>query len=244
MAQQINLHSPIHAAPRRAFAARTMGLSLVVLAAGLAAIGGWMSVGGAALRRDMQASEKLQANEREQLEAALAARRGAGGTGALEQQRTQLARELESRRALAHELARGRIVEGRSHAAVLRMIASTVPDAVWLDRIRVGDGSLELAGMTLEPQALRPWLARLAEHPLTRDQRLGAVKLERVANATPVGSVAGAGQGADERERWAFVLSSQVPRSKATESVRPEVSKGPATPVAMSAPSSQPGAAR
>lgn len=230
MPQQINLYSPIHAAPRRAFSARTMGLSLGVLAAGLAALGAWMSIGGAALSREMQDSAKLQAVEREQLERALATRRGGtAGTGALEQERAQLARDLESRRALADELARGRVVDGRSHAAVLRMIALTVPDAVWLDQIRVGDGSLELAGMTLEPQALRPWLARLADHPLTRDQRLGTVKLERVA--------ASAGQRGDERERWAFVLSSKVPRAASAPAT-----DNATAPVAMSVP--QQGAAR
>ncbi len=206
MAQQINLHSPVLSAPQRAFSARTMGLSLLALMIALGALGTWMLAGGAALRADMLAGARVQAVEREQLAQAIAARSGAGVTGsaALAQERVQLERNLEARRALAEELARGRIVEGHSHAAVLRMISLTVPEAVWLDQIRVAQGSLELAGMTLQPQALRPWLLRLAEHPLTQAQRLGTVKLERVAPSA---------SGAPEPELWAFVLSSQVPRS-------------------------------
>jgi Tfp pilus assembly protein PilN len=204
MAQQINLHSPILSAPQRAFSARTIGLSLLALTTALGMLGAWMLAGGAALRSDMLAGARVQAVEREQLAQALAARRGTGGA-ALEQERVQLERSLQAKRALAEELARGRIVEGHSHAAVLRMISLTVPEAVWLDQIRVAEGSLELAGMTLQPQALRPWLLRLADHPLTQAQRLGTVKLERVAPSA---------SGAAEPELWAFVLSSQVPRSK------------------------------
>ncbi len=203
MAQQINLHSPILSAPQRAFSARTIGLSLMALMVALGALGTWMLAGGAALRADMLAGARVQTVEREQLTQALASRRGTGGA-ALEQERAQLERSLQAKRALAEELARGRIVEGHSHAAVLRMISLTVPEAVWLDQIRVAEGSLELAGMTLQPQALRPWLLRLAQHPLTQAQRLGTVKLERVAPSA---------SGATEPELWAFVLSSQVPRS-------------------------------
>jgi Tfp pilus assembly protein PilN len=204
MAQQINLYSPIFLAPRRYFSAHAMAASLGVFALALVAVCGWMVASGSSLRRDLAGSVQAQAAERQRLTQALAAQPAASGA-ALEQELAQAQRTLATRRALLDELTRGRLVEGRSHAAMLRMVAQTVPALVWLTDIRLVEGRLELRGLTLQPDALRPGLAQLAAHPLTSEQRLAAVRLERVAPGTPQGGVPGGG------EAWAFQLVSQTP---------------------------------
>lgn len=210
MAQQINLFSPILLAPKRYFSARAMLRSLLVFALLLAATGAWMIGNSSTLRRDLQSSLQAQSAERARLTQALAAPAATSGP-ALAQELTQAEQTLAARRALLDELSRGRLVAGRSHAAVLRMVAQTVPASVWLTDVRLVAGRLDLSGKTLQPEALRPWLVQLAQHPVTAGQQLAAVKLERVVAAA--GSEASAAAG----EQWTFQLVSQVP-AVATES--------------------------
>ncbi len=207
MAQQINLYSPAFMkAPKQPFSARTLGAWLVALTVVVGAAGTWMRVGTAALRDETAGTLRTLTAQRDQLTQALALPAPAG-TAALEQEAAQVQRSLAQQRALLHELERGRVVAGRGHAAMLRAIAQTVPSAVWLHEIRIDDGQIDLEGMTLDPAALRVWLMRLAEHPLTHELRLGAVKLERVAS-----SPATAPDAPDDPAQpvWSFSLASHV----------------------------------
>ena len=208
MAQQINLFSPILLAPKRYFSAVAMLQALVVFCIVLAALCAWILSSSAALRRDLQSTDLAQAGERERLTKAMAAQPAASGA-ALEQELVLAQQALASRRALLEALSQGRLVEGRSHAAMLRMVAHTVPASVWLTDIRLVEGRLELNGMTMQPEALRPWLAQLAQHPLTAVQRLAAMKLERVATSTP--APAGASPLPVSAPVWSFQLVSQTP---------------------------------
>jgi Tfp pilus assembly protein PilN len=209
MVQQINLYSPILASPRRYFSAVAMLQALAVFVVVLLALCAWVLASGAALRRELQGAQGSQASERERLTQAIAVQPAASGP-ALEQELVAARQALATRRALLEELSRGRLPAGRSHAAMLRMVAQTVPTAVWLNELRLNEGRLELSGKTLQPEALRPWLAQLAQHALTADQRLAAIKLERVdsasAAADPVAAAAPAAVPV-----WSFQLVSKTP---------------------------------
>ncbi len=204
MAHQINLYNPILLAPRRHFSARTMAQALGLLVGVLVIASGWMSLSDARTRREVQQSAQSQSAERDRLTQMLAARPVVSGP-ALEQELAQAQQQLARRQRVLDELSRGRIVDGRSHSAVLQMVAQTVPAAVWLNEVRVVEGRLDLTGFTLQPDALRPWLGELARHPLTASQQLAAVKLERVdpstASATPPVGVS----------VWSFRLTSKTP---------------------------------
>ncbi len=209
MAQQINLYSPILMAPRRYFSALAMVQALLGFTLVLAALCAWVVASNAALRRELQSSVQAQAGEREHLTQALAAQPAASGV-ALEQELAQSRQSLAARRALLAELTRGRLAEGRSHAAMLRMVAQTVPPPVWLTDIRLVEGRLELNGLTLQPDALRPWLAQLAVHRLTAEQRLATVRLERVTAASAITTAHGNAALPEGTEAWAFQLVSQT----------------------------------
>jgi Tfp pilus assembly protein PilN len=203
MAQQINLYSPILMAPRRYFSALAMLQALAVFLVVLLVLCAWVLTSSAALRRELQGAQAAQASERERLTQTLAAQPVASGA-ALEQELAAARQVLATRRALRDELSRGRLPQGRSHAAMLNMLAQTVPATVWLNEIRLNDGRLELSGKTLQPEALRTWLAQLAQQPMTADRHLAAMKLERVETEAASGSPAAA-------PVWAFQLVSQTP---------------------------------
>jgi Tfp pilus assembly protein PilN len=202
MAQQINLYSPILMAPRRYFSAQTMAQALGLYALMLILLCGAAVIGSALLRRELAVTTQSQAAERDRLTQTLAVRAPQAATGpALEQELTQLQQALAQQRRQVDELSRGRIIEGRSHAAMLKLVAQTVPAPVWLTELRLLEGRLELTGMTLQPEALRPWLGELAGHPLTAGQRLAAVKVERSTGSAVPASV----------EAWSFNVVSSAP---------------------------------
>ncbi len=202
MAQQINLYSPILMAPRRYFSAQAMLQVLGVYAALLVLLCGWALASTASLRRDLLSSSRAQVVERDRLTQALAMRAPKATSGAaIEQELAQLHAAVEQQRRQVDELARGRVTEGHSHAAVLKLVAQTVPPPVWLTELRLLEGRLELTGMTLQPQALNPWLTELADDPRTAGQRLAAVKVERRAGTELPAGV----------EAWSFSVVSSAP---------------------------------
>jgi len=202
MPQQINLYSPILLAPRRYFSALAMVQVLAIYVLALAALCAWAAWSTTALRADLRSGGQARAAEHAQLTRELAARAPkAGSNAALEQERARLQAALDEQRRSLDELLRGRVVEGRSHAAMLELVARTVPAPVWLTELRLLEGRLELTGMTLQTQALRPWLSELGEHPLTEGQRLAAVKVERAVGAPIPEGV----------QAWSFNLVSSTP---------------------------------
>lgn len=199
MPQQINLHSPILLTPKRYFSAQALAASLGALALGLVALGTWATLETASLRRQLSAATEVYQAEKQRLTAAAAARPApARDDAALGQELAQAERELAERRERLQDAGEtGADVHRRS--ALLQWVAQTVPDTVWLTEVRIVDGQFTVAGRTLQPDVLRPWLERLATHPALAAQTLRAVKVEH-------GSESGNGGAA---EVWAFQATSR-----------------------------------
>ncbi len=203
MAQQINLYSPILLAPKRYFSAATMAQALGALVALLLAAGLWTAASTAQLAREMAASARFHDAERARLSAELVGRASpARDTAALEQALAAEHRALAERRALRDELQR--TAAGGGHAALLVLLARTLPEPLWLTEVHVADGRLTVRGHALRPEALQPWLGRLDREPLLAAQQLRLVQVERQAG--------GAGGG----ESWRFEIAG-APRAPAPE---------------------------
>ena len=206
MAQQINLYSPILLAPKRYFSALAMMQSLAVLGAGLVALSLWSVNHTQTLRRDLASTTAADSAEQQRLQVALASRPAgspnANNLSALEQELAQARRQLADREALLASLGTPAPGSRISRSTLLRLLAQTTPASSWLTEVKLVDGRVELAGATLQPESLRPWLDRLSAHPALAGQALEAVKVERR------GADAGPGLGASV-EAWSFrVVSS------------------------------------
>jgi Tfp pilus assembly protein PilN len=202
MPQQINLYSPILLTPKRYFSALAMGQALAAFTAALLALSAWSAFRTVTLRRDLQSTTQAQQGERQRLKNALANQPVATSPAALEQELATENRLLAERQKMLAELSRGLVTEGRSHSAWLRLLAQTVPAPVWLTEVTLGDGRVELAGATLQPDALRPWLAKLGAHPLAAGRGFSALKLER----SEAGGAPGV-PGAAGAETWVFQVA-------------------------------------
>jgi len=197
MAQQINLYSPILMAQKRYFSAMAMAQSLAVLVAGLGLLGLWSVLTTATLRHELALSGTTYEGERQRLGAALASRPVVDkDASALMQELAQAERELAERQRLLDQLAPP-ASEANRRSELLRWIARTVPAPIWLSEVRLFEGRLTLTGHTLQPEALRPWLAQLAEQPSLAGQKLYAVKVEHSDSAAAAGA-----------DSWSFQVAS------------------------------------
>jgi Tfp pilus assembly protein PilN len=183
MPQQINLYRPVLLATHRHFSARTIAQSLAVVVAGTLAACAWASSQRTALDSELQATSRQHDAERQSLQKAIAANPAAAlQTTSLDQSLQALKQQVGERERTLAELVRGRIVDGRSHSARLRLVARTVPASAWFDDINLQDETLSLSGRTLDPAALKPWIATLSDEPLLAGQALTTLKVEQAGD--------------------------------------------------------------
>lgn len=187
MAQQINLHSPILLAPKRYFSALAMVQALAALAVGLAGLCAWTLHSTQTLRRDLQSASAAHGAERQRLSVALAQRPAAASDSAVLQEVAAEEKLLARRQRQSDGLTAGLARDGHSHSAWLKLLAQTVPGAVWLTEVKLGDKGVMISGQTRQPETLRPWLATLSGHPLAAGQAFAALQVER-GPAAPAGA--------------------------------------------------------
>jgi uncharacterized membrane protein YqjE len=204
MAQQINLYSPILLQPKRYFSALAMLQALGALLLGLLALGGWVEHRTAQQRQQLATTTTAQSADRQRLQAELAGKPTAPkDNSALEQELAQARQAVAERQRLLADLATP--PAGASRATLLRLIAQTAPSQLWLTEVRLSEGRLELAGISLQPEQLRPWFAQLLAQPALQGLQLRTV----VVDATD------AAQREGREMSWTFRMVAQTRRDDA-----------------------------
>lgn len=179
MAQQINLLTPILLAPKRYFSALTLLQSSgVLLLAGLAAAL-WLQQRDRSAEAEHQAQMARFAAERQSLTVARAGLPAPMDPATIQQRLLPLEAGNAERRALLQTLGADR-QPGQRHSDLLALIGQSLPEPAWLNELHYTPGRLELVGGTLDTAVLRPWLARLAAHPLLAGRTLAALRVDRV----------------------------------------------------------------
>jgi len=206
MPQQINLYLTTLRQRRQSFTAQTLAqaLLLLLLAGGvLAAVWAWSLQSASA---SLTQTAHTQDQELNTLRAALAAAQASTGPEqvALQRELTASRSELAQREQMLFALGQGVYEPGQGHAARLRLVAQSIPEAAWLNGLKLDRQLMELSGFTLAPEALNGWVARLAGSPLLSGQSLSAVKVERVAPAV---------ESSAQAPRWSFQLVSGVAKA-------------------------------
>ena len=224
MAQQINLCTPILLTEKRYFSAQTMVQALLLF---LLVIGGLCAAWVLSLQsasRGFNDTIAAQSAVIDSLQAAIARSRAnaAPVDAALLQQIQDTRNALAARENLLAALRDGMLVPGFGHSDRLRWVASSIPEPVWVTRVKMQEGRFDVEGFTLEPSALNDWVAKLSSSPLMHSLRLADVKVENTSRAA-----ASADRPADVgRPTWAFSLGSAelpppIPRTAPPAGVKP-----------------------
>jgi Tfp pilus assembly protein PilN len=224
MPQQINLCSSILRPQRQRFGARTIlpVLGATVLVVGAMAVSWVWSLEGSAVT--YRQTLDTQAGEIKILQTAIERSRAntAPVDPALMQQLQQRKAAVVQREKVLEQLQQGMFRPGEGHSDRLLMVARTIPNAVWVNSVKVDAALLEVSGFTLDPEALNTWVVHLAAHPLMRNLKLASVRVDSstmahaiLATAVPAEATSpqtSAPPPAPAHKVWAFSLtSSQEP---------------------------------
>ncbi|MBL8510279.1 MAG: PilN domain-containing protein [Betaproteobacteria bacterium] len=185
MPQQINLLNPVLLTKKAQISALQMARVLGVLALVGLAFYVALSTQAARLRSETNAVSAQLTAERSKLLEATKQLATPVQTTSLEAELTQARATLLLRTLIRDDLAKGRLQEGRSNAALLKTLASTTPDSIWLSAIKITNNRVEISGYALDPITLNQWLARLGDTPYFSGSTLSTVRLESVAADNP-----------------------------------------------------------
>ncbi|MDT8998754.1 hypothetical protein RQP53_05665 [Paucibacter sp. APW11] len=216
MAQQINLLTPILAAPRRHFSALAMLQAGALLLLGMLAISLWLGRQADLARRSHAAVQAQTEQERRMLIEALARLPQSGDPKLLEQQLAQLEQQNNELAQQLQALRGGLLKPGHRYSDLLGLLARSVPEPVWLSELRWQPGHLAMQGGTLDPLPLRAWVVGLGSLAPLQGLQIQQVRLEKTGgrvlpplNSSPGSSTAGssgslAGLPAKGPNSWAF----------------------------------------
>jgi Tfp pilus assembly protein PilN len=178
MEQQVNLYQPILGAEKRLFSARTIGVSLAILAASLAGLGGFGAWRTARVERSIADLERRQAEQLARVERIGEAQRPRESLEQLDAQAKELSADIAARERALDIVRRAAVSPATGFAARLEALAHRQIDGLWLRSIVVGsgDGRLALRGETLDPRLVPQYLAALAE-----ESALAGVRFDKLA---------------------------------------------------------------
>lgn len=224
MAQQINLLSSALLPVKKKLPARTLvQLLAIVLALGGALAAGWLwnlDQSSVSYRQTLD----TQGGEIQSLQTALQRARAAMGPAdpALQQKLQERRAAVLERERVLDAVQNGMFTPGEGHSDRLQLVARTAPAGVWVTGLKMDDNRFEVAGNTLETDALNRWMAQLAASPLLRQLRLNAVDVTGMAAAAAAPAQASASSPA-ARPAWSFRLVSVEPASPAAPPGTPGV---------------------
>ncbi len=180
--QRINLYQTQVRPRRDRFSTRGLGLLLVVLALGLAAISGvqaWRLRQAEAQLASVNAERETASQRVTQLQAKLEDEPGRDA-------RTQrLRNELAAKRALLDYLEEGTFAERAGFSGYLDGLADHVVDGVWLDRIELAAGGdrLQLDGHAIEPQRVPALIEALGQASAYEGRNFRRLAIDRPDDA-------------------------------------------------------------
>jgi len=185
MRQQINLYQPIFSEAKQPLSATTMSMLLVALVSCLIAYSVYTGMRVARLAKDVD----VQRTQQTQIESELAAATTANGSGAnpeeVEARVKQLSASLSERKKALELLQAGAAGQTFGFAARLEALARRHVDGLWIDRLVISgtNGSMSLAGATLNADIVPAYLQSLAQEAVLAGTRFDEFVIESPAAA-------------------------------------------------------------
>lgn len=222
MPQQINLCTTVAVSQRQRFSAATLAAMLAGSLVLLIVVGGfWLW----SLERSAQAFRltlDAQANEIQNLQAAIQRSRSAAGPAdpAVLRELQDRRVELTQREKALQFLRQGLFVPGLGHSDRLLLLAQSIPSDTWLTTVHADSAAFEVSGFTLEPASLNEWVAHLGTQALMSGLKLDTVAVNFV---TAPGNAAAKSVEAPSSAApmWSFHLISVSPVATAVPGDKP-----------------------
>lgn len=177
MRQQINLYQPVFSSERKLFGAGTVASAFAVLIVGLAAYTVYSRTQLSKLEIE---AEALRAQQQQQTDL-LNTQAGLGTPDEIESRIKQLSKSIAARTQALQMLQSGAAGQTTGFANRLEALARRHVDGLWIDAIVLSgaNGSMSLAGATLDPDIVPRYLENLAHDAVLAGTRFDEFLIER-----------------------------------------------------------------
>ena len=190
MSQQINLFNPIFLQRKKIFSVPTMAQALVLLLAGIGALGVYGALRGEQLQQDADAGAVQLQQRQARLAAVTAEFVPRRKSAALEAELAEAEQQLASLRRVSGILQRGELGNTRGYADYFRALARQHRDGLWLTGVSIAGAGTGIAvhGRALDPRQVPAYLARLTREPMLQGKDFGSMQISQAQ--LPEGSAA------------------------------------------------------
>ncbi|WP_028107809.1 PilN domain-containing protein [Ferrimonas futtsuensis] len=149
-----------------------MLVATLVVVVGLSALAGWLSYETSRTQTKLTALQSQQSQTEEQIKTLTAELSARQPDQHLLQQVDLLQRQLEAMDLLSAELDRRSVMANPGFSNLMRDLAQSSDQQVWLQRFGVSDSGILLQGLAQSPAAVPQWLGQLGLKPSLRGRSL------------------------------------------------------------------------
>jgi len=204
MRQQINLYQPIFSEPRKPLAASTVAMIIGLVAVCLIAFSVHATLRVNKVAARVESLRNDQTRQEAVLADATAASTARSNPAEIEARVKKLTASLNERARALHLLKSGAAGQTTGFAARLEALAKRHVDGLWIDRLVISgsNGSMSLAGATLNADIVPAYLQSLAQEPVLAGTRFDEFSIERPAAVIAVADESSTSTNKPTREKF------------------------------------------
>jgi len=204
MRQQINLYQPIFSEPRKPLAALTVAMIVGLVTVCLIAFSVHTTLRVNKVAARVESLRNDQTRQEAVLAEAAAASTARSNPAEVEARIKKLTASLSERTRALHLLKSGAAGQTTGFAARLEALARRHVDGLWIDRLVISgsNGSMSIAGATLNADIVPAYLQSLAQEPVLAGTRFDEFSIERPAAVIAVADETSVAATKPARERF------------------------------------------
>ncbi|MCC2972618.1 PilN domain-containing protein [Massilia sp. IC2-476] len=179
--QQINLFNPAFLPQKKVVSAPMMGVSLLVLVAGIAVIGAALHAATGRMERERDAEAERLVRKQARLATVNAQFAPRTRSAGLETQIAQAEAQLAALRHVSSVLERGELGDTRGFAGYFQAFARQSVPGLWLTGVSVAGANIGIKGRTLDPTLVPGYINRLTQEPLLQGKSFASLQIGQAA---------------------------------------------------------------
>jgi Tfp pilus assembly protein PilN len=186
--QQLNLFNPALQPRKQVLSAAMMGASLLVLAAGIAALGFVLQAATTRVRHEADAGAAQLARRQARLASVNAEFAPRTRDAALDERIAQADAQLAALRHVSGVLQRGELGDTSGFAGYLKAFARQSVPGLWLTSVSIAGKDIGIKGRTLDPAQVPGYIGRLTREPLLQGKSFSSLQIGQAAPVERTGA--------------------------------------------------------
>lgn len=175
--QQVNLFNPALLPQKKVLTAARMGVALLVLVAGIAALGAGLQSRTAAMRLEADAGAAQLARKQARLATVNTEFAPRARSAGLDTEIAEAEARLAALRQVSSVLERGELGESTGFAGYFKAFARQSAPGLWLTGVTVDGKDIGITGRTTDPAMVPGYINRLTQEPLLQGKTFASLRI-------------------------------------------------------------------